>query len=64
MNMQPTIKRLQGLKQSLEAARDTEHPIKMPLIDAMNSGLQIAIDAIDSELRIIAAGQVISEVKL
>jgi len=55
--MNDTIKRLSALKHSLEGARDTKHPIPMPLIDGMNIGLQIAIDAIDRELETIAAGQ-------
>lgn len=57
MNMQPTITRLQGLKRSLEAARDCNNHIDMACIRDMNSGLQIAINAIESELRIIAAGE-------
>jgi hypothetical protein len=62
--------RLAALKRSLEAARDTEHPVMASLsghyrdiyeqhLQGLTTGLQIAIDAIEFDLQLIAAGQAV-----
>ncbi|MGZ4819361.1 MAG: hypothetical protein ACXVZJ_12085 [Terriglobales bacterium] len=62
-----TTRRLEGLRKSLEAARDVAHP-PTPLtgvhlatyeqhLRGVRAGLQLAIDAIDTEIRVIAAGE-------
>jgi hypothetical protein len=68
MSAQATIARFQALQRSLQAAQDAEHPTMTSLtgehsarydghVRGMRAGLQVAIDAITSELAIIAAGQ-------
>jgi len=55
---QPLIDRLEALKGSYITARDCE-PAAQPekwFSKGMRAGLQIAIDGIDSEIRIIRAG--------
>jgi hypothetical protein len=60
--MHMTITRLEALKQSLTAARDTDHPSRKYLtgttlemheqhLRGLAAGLQIAISAIDREIR-------------
>lgn len=68
--MYTTAKRLEGLKQSLEAARDVKHsPLGLTghyleLFEQSSAGrkagLQLAIDAIEAELRIVAAGDAVA----
>lgn len=61
-NANATISRLEQLRASLEAARnslaDTAGYGDFMRVHArgMNDGLQVAIDSIDSEIRIIRAG--------
>jgi hypothetical protein len=66
MTTYTATRRLEGLKQSLEAARDVAHPPTMLTgshlatyeqhLRGVKAGLQLAIDAIDTEIRMIAAG--------
>jgi soluble cytochrome b562 len=68
MNLNPAIERLEALKRSLEAARDVKHVTPSTLrgecriqhefhLRGLTAGLEIAIGAIDSELRLVRAGQ-------
>jgi soluble cytochrome b562 len=68
MSTNPAIERLEALKRSLEAARDVKHETPAMLrgeyraqhefhLRGLTAGLEIAIGAIDSELRIIGASQ-------
>jgi soluble cytochrome b562 len=68
MNAHPAIDRLEALKRSLQAARDTKHNIPEsirelhePHIQGLNAGLQIAINAIDRELGFALTGQAAAE---
>jgi soluble cytochrome b562 len=63
MSTNPTIDRLEALKRSLEVARDVKHDTPQSIRDVFEShvkglraGLQIAIDAIDTEVQMIQAG--------
>ena len=68
MNTNTQPGRLEALRNSLETARDIEHPglqstrpefreMHAMYLKGLKDGIQVAIDAIDAELRIIAAGQ-------
>lgn len=51
-----TIKCLTRLKLSLEAAAQLSNPGKLDTVEALRSGIQIAVDAVDRELRDQQAG--------
>lgn len=50
MSTQTTIKRLEGLKHIVQAARSVEHRYPGLYVDGINAGLDIALRAIDMEL--------------
>jgi hypothetical protein len=64
MSTQTTTGRLEALKRSLEAARDTDQsPIPASIrqqhdlyMQGLNDGVQLAIDAINYELQTVNAG--------
>ncbi len=52
-----TIKCLERLKFCLEAAAQLSNPGKVATVEALRSGIQIAVDAVERELRDQLAGQ-------
>lgn len=46
-----TIKCLQRLKSSLEAAAQLSNPCNVATVEALRSGIQIAVDAVEREIK-------------
>lgn len=62
MSTNETVKCLERLKSSLEAAAQLSNPGKVQSVEALRSGIKIAVDAVDRELiyqqgKAAAAGQ-------
>lgn len=72
MSAQSTIERLRALQRSLVAAQGAHHPQTSLTgefranydghIRGLRAGLQVAIDAIDTEVAVIAAGECMAAV--
>jgi hypothetical protein len=52
-----TINCLQRLKSSLEAAAQISNPGKVESVEALRSGIQIAVDAVAREIKYLEAKQ-------
>jgi hypothetical protein len=50
MNTQNAIWRLESLRKSLQAARDTKHNTDSGFVRGLNAGLQLAIEHVEHEI--------------
>lgn len=57
MSTNETVKCLERLKSSLEAAAQLSNPGKVQTVEALRSGIQIAVDAVAREIKYLEAKQ-------
>jgi hypothetical protein len=51
MNFEPAVPRLEALRKTIQAARNTPHAHNSRFLDGLNAGLQLALNQIEQELR-------------
>jgi hypothetical protein len=57
MSTNETVKCLERLKSSLEAAAQISNPGKVETVEALRSGIQIGVDAVAREIKYLEAKQ-------